>query len=390
MFAGNLSADSLMDTFKNGKVSGQIWAGYINFNPELSGKPTTFATALGGRLKFETGKYYGFDTGVALYASHDISKLSGDSASNERNYQLSGVDGHYALIAEAYLDYTYENFKIRGGQQLINIPYADADDIRVTPNTFEGVFATYTYNYFSFIGAYLTRWQGPDAGVHEFIDLLEEGDGMAIAAVTYSADSIEAGLWYYDADKTADVIYADMIGIYALSENVELTGGVQFANQSEKESSGIEGRLFGAMASLDLSGVILSIAYNTISVDDGKEYFSGFGSGVGFVNMYEMSIGTFTFSQGARGWKAAIIYDFAKVGIDGFTLEYNNGEFEGDNYNKANEQNLILEYNPSETWDIVLVYTSLDDEYRDISEDDLGNPADSSFGRMLVRCDYKF
>jgi len=382
--------NTLADAFKNGTVSGQIRAGYIKHLLKLSGETDTFSTALGGQLKYETGKYYGFDFGVAFYTSHSIDALSGDKDDGEFDEGLASVDGHYDLLAEAYLDYTYKDFKIRGGRQLIDTPYADSDDIRMTPNTFESVMATYAYNDFSFIGAYLTRWQGPDAEEYEFVDLLEEGDGIALLAGTYATDAIEAGVWYYGADQTANVIYADAVGTYSISDGIELTGGLQAANQSEINNSGFDSSLYGAKAEIAFSGLTLGGAYVSIDVDEGKQYFAGFGGGVGFTNMQEYTAGTFTLSQSATSWKVAAAYDFSDLGIAGLTAGYDYGVLKGDKYSEVKEQDLVITYSPNDQWDIELVYAMIEDVDGDIGEDIDGNPADASFDRILVRANYNF
>ncbi|MEA3491981.1 MAG: OprD family outer membrane porin [Campylobacterota bacterium] len=384
------TTDSLADAFKNGKVSGEVRAGYIQHMPKLSGEQDRFSTTLGGQLKYETGKFYGFDFGVAFYTSHAINELSGEKERGRFNDEMSSADGHYDLLAEAYLDYSYRDFKIRGGRQLIDTPYADSDDIRMTPNTFEGVVATYTYSDFSFIGAYLTRWQGPGANEYKFIDLLDEGNGVTMAASTYTTDTIEVGLWYYGADKTADVIYADAIGTYVISGGVELKGGLQFANQSERENSGFKATLYGAMAEIIFSGATLGVAYDALDVDEGKKYFGGFGGGVGFVNMDEYTAGTFTLSQSGDAWKVMAGYDFAKLGLSGVIAEYHYGEFTGDNYGEVIEQNIVLAYAPSKEWDIELVYITVEDKNMGIETDELGNPKDTGLERLLVRANYHF
>ena len=384
--------NTLADAFKNGTVSGQIRGGYINFSPAIDEDPATSATALGGQLKFETAKFYGFDFGVAFYTSHAINELSGDKDEDEFNYELGSENGHYDLLAEAYLDYSYADFKIRGGRQLIDTPYADSDDIRMTPNTFEGVVATYGISDFTLIGAYLTRWQGPDAEVYDFVDLLENPDanGVAMAAATYATDNIEAGLWYYGADKTIDIIYADATATYEITEGVELAGALQYANQSEKDNSGLGGTLWGAMAEVGFSGVTLGIAYDTLDIDEGKTYFGGFGGGVAFVNMDETTAGAQAASQGIDAWKAMAGYDFSDIGAKGLAFEYHYGSFIGDNYGKIIEQNLILAYAPSDEWDIELVYANIEDKDLDIEFDENDNPMDVGFNRLLVRLSCNF
>jgi hypothetical protein len=385
-----VASDSFTNAFRNGKVSGQIRAGYLYADPDLEGHPSPYATALGGQLKFETGKWYGFDLGAAFYTSHAINALSGERNDGKFNDELSSDAGHYDLLAEAYLDYSYEGFKIRVGRQLIDTPYADSDDIRMTPNTFEGVVATWAYEDFSFIGAYLTKWQGPDAGVYDFIDLLEDGDGVAMLAVTYEKDDLEGGLWYYNADKTANVFYGTISDSYKFTSGVTLTGALQIGDQSEIDHSGIDGTIYGAMAEIDYKGLTLSFAYDQLKVDEDKEYFGGFGGGVGFVNMFEMTAGVFTLHQDAKGWKAAIAYDFTELGLDGLSIEYDYGNFKGDVEHEANEHNLMLAYTPSDDWDLEIVYDRIEDVNMDIGEDEDGNPIDYSLDRVLVRVNYNF
>jgi hypothetical protein len=384
-------ADTLEDMFTKGKASGQIRTGYFYGDPKISGIPNSYATAIGGQLKFETAKLYGFDAGAAFYTSHAITPFSGDTAKGRFSDELTTDDKHYDVLAEAYLDYTYQDFKIRIGRQRIDTPYADSDDIRMTPNTFEGVMATYTYGNFSFIGAYLAKWQGPDAGEYTFEDLMEESDGTAIAAATFGNDTLEAGLWYYHIDRYADIFYTDISATYTFNGQTSLKGAIQLAKQNEIDNSGIDGLLFGAMAELDYAGITLGIAYDQLSIDSDKAYFGGFGGGVGFVNMFEMTAGVFTVHQDAKAWKFTLGYDFSEAGMQGLSLEYDYGDFKGDVAHEAEEHNLILAYAPSDSWDLEVVYDRIRDVHKDIGEDEVAHlHYDASIERVLVRANYNF
>jgi len=374
--------NTLAYAFANGALSGQIRAGYINFNPKSFGA-TNYTTALGGQLKYETARYYGFHIGAAFYTSHAISGLSGSKRRDKFNYELAG-DNHYDTLAEAYIGYKYESFEINGGRILIDTPYADSDDIRMTPNTFEGVMATYGINdEFSLTAAYLTRWQGPDAENYDFVDLLgPNANGVAMAALTYATDNIEASLWYYGADKTADIFYGDIIANYEIREGLELVAGLQYAKQNERSHSGIEGTLYGAMAEVSFSGLSLSVAYDELHVGEFKEYFGGFGGGVAFVNVNETTAGVIAVNQGVEAVKLAAVYDFSELGVNGFSAEYNYGDFEGKIRGHFIEQNMILAYAHDEEWNIEAIYAHIHDE--------LTGPEDEGFARFLVRANYNF
>ena len=376
----------LEDMFSRERITGQLRLGYIHSNPKLGGEPSNYSTALGGQLKYDSARYEGFNVGLALYTSYALSPLSGDKKDSKFNDELSTVDGHYDLLAEVYVDYLIDDFQIRIGRQVIDTPYMDSDDIRMTPNTFEGLTARYSYNELSIITGYMTRWQGPDAGIYEFVDLVEDGNGVAMVGVRYESDEIESSLWYYYADNMANIIYADAKYSYRLSDETTLTSGVQLAHQSEIDNSGIDATLFGAMAELGYRDFTLGLAYNRLIVDGNHEYFGGFGGGVGFVNMFEMTAGVFTSHQSATAWKLSIAYDLANIGLKHTAISYDYGHYRGTVEYETSEHNLMVTYEPSDDWNLEIVYDHIDDRERYVSLEHDAYGVD----RVFARANYNF
>jgi len=383
------SINSIADAFKEGKITGQIRAGYIWVEPSSDSYPNNYTTAIGGELKFETASYLGFSAGVAFYTSHAIMGLSGDIDDGKFNTSLASDDKYYDLLGEAYINYSYESFNIRIGRQLIDTPYADSDDIRMTPNTFEGVVASYGIDNFTLLGAYLTRWQGPDAQ-YKFEDLLADGDGVALVALTYANDDLEAGIWYYNADNTADIIYADISKNFEIANDTTIKLSAQFANQSQIDDSGIDGMLYGAMVEFGYKGLSASIAYDKVDVDDDSSYFGGFGGGVGYVNMFEMTAGALASFEDIDAWKYSIGYDLSSLGCDGLNMSFDYGDFKGENNHEAKEYNFTLAYAPSDSWDLEIVYDKIDDVHKNLAEDENNALIDFSLDRVLVRANYNF
>lgn len=376
---------TLADAFKKGKVSGQIRAGYIHSTPKDNAEPTTYTTALGGQLKYETASFYGFSIGAALYTSHAITAWSGDKSLGEFNEDMTGAKGYYDILAESYINYQYEGFNLRVGRQLIDTPYADSDDIRMTPNTFQGAIATYALNNFTFLGGYLTKWQGPDA-TYEFEKMVADSDGIAVVSAAYADDALEAGAWYYNVDKAVDIYYTDVAYTYVLNDNMPLKVALQVGHQEEIDNSGIAGTLYGAMAELAVSGFTLGVAFNQTKMDDGHEYITGFGGGVGFVNMYEMTATVLSILHSTTAWKVSVAYDFSSLGAEGLSIEYDFADFDAGKNFEAREQNFIFTYAPSEEWDFEAIYASIDDKHHDLSE----NQTDISFDTILIRANYNF
>ncbi len=385
----NSEVNTLAEAFKQGTTSGQIRAGFIGSRPDGGNAtdPETMATALGGQLKFETAALSGISAGAALYTSHTNNALSGDKAEGKFNEDFGNPN--YDLFAEGYLNYEYNDLNIRVGRQLIDTPYADSDDIRMTPNTFEGAFATYGMGSITFNLGYLTQWQGPDAdGGYEFNPLVEGSNGTALLSVVYEKDNIEASVWYYNVENIMNIYYGDAAYTFQINETISLIGAVQVGHQDEINNSLSQGTLYGAMLELDISDLSISFAYDHTEVDEGKQYFTGFGGGVGFVNMYEMTATTITISDTVSSWKANVSYDFSSVVIEGLSVAYDYGNFVAESITdgSATEQNFTLAYVPSAEWDIEAIYAIVDDEI----STKINGGTDHSFNTVLVRANYNF
>ena len=89
--------------FEDGKVSGQVRVVYAGYNEEKLNTPDTYASAIGGIVKYELAQYMGFNAGVAMYTSHDIGMISGKG--ENRNDELSSSQGAYTQLGESYLNY---------------------------------------------------------------------------------------------------------------------------------------------------------------------------------------------------------------------------------------------------------------------------------------------
>lgn len=288
--ADSKSVNSIEEMFSEGEVSGQIRLGHISYDTKVAGSQDTSATAIGGQLKFETASFKGFSIGAAAYTSQDIKSLSGDQGQGEFATDLSSSERNYTEMAEAYINYANGGFNFRGGRQLIDTPLADSDDIRMTPHTFEAYVASYSFEDLglTFIGANLQRWQGVDS---DFANVTSSGwaetgvDGTWMGAAVFEKDNIAAGVWYYDVDKAAKAIYADISYTMEINSDIAITVAAQYLTESESDNSGIDGSIAGAMVEAGIGSLTLAGAYNSVSVDDGKQIFEGFGGGSSYTNI---------------------------------------------------------------------------------------------------------
>lgn len=361
------TAKSIQEMFSAGKVSGQLRSMYSKLDTKNTPNPDVYATAVGGQLKYELASFHGFNAAAAFSTTHDVGFASGNN--DKRNYGLSGEDGHYTELTEAYINYAFDGLNLRIGRQIVDTPLADSDDIRMIPNTFEAYIASYEVNGFSLIAGQLERWQGADAGLEgAWTDAGE--DGVHFGGVAYSHEYVDVSAWYYGISKASDAdllagtadnnanksIYVDAIAHLAVNDDIGFDFGAQYLKQSEDDNSNVESKIYGAIVEASIYDLGLSIGYNKSSKQDNKGSFSGYGGGTLFTNMDTMILDEITFDRDASAIVGSISYSIAD-----FSMFYAYGDFDGENDSTGAkehivEQNIGVEYTPNDDILISAIY----------------------------------
>lgn len=390
-------ATSFTEAFTKGTPSGQIRLGYIWHNPDEDGAKSTDDLALGGQLKFETAPLYGLFLGAAFYTSHSLIQPDEEDFNDE----MSSPDQHYDLLAEAYINGGWEGFNIRAGRQLIDTPFADSDDIRMTPHTFEAAVAGYELNDFSVTGGYLWAWQGVDAGYHndaDFDDMVRGSDGTWMVGGSYGSDLLEAGLWYYSVADVVNAFYADIVVPIEFSDSMSLTLGAQVTFQGDNTNdetyaemeSKVEGDLYGVMAEFSIVGITLGGAYTHASVDEGEALFGGFGGGPFFTNIDTLVANEFAAGQDANSYTLSVGYDFSEIGAEGLCIGYTFGHYDGGGdamdstvNMEVDEHDFYVEYEISDAWSVDAVYVVSDDKENETA-------TEWDYNRAQVRVNFTF
>ena len=358
-----LNADettSIKDMFSDGEVSGQIRLGYYSNDSDAIANAQS-VTAVGGQLKYETATLNGFSSGIAIYTSQNIDFLSGSSSSNKFSDFLTSSEKNYAELAEAYIDYAKNDFNIRLGRQVIDTPLADSDDVYMTPNTFEAVVASYELKDFglTFMGANIQRMQGGDADYENVVksSWLDTGDKSTnMLALIYMKNSIEASAWYYDIGKTTQAFYVEASKNMEIFTNQNVTFGVQYLDETEKNSSGVSGSIAGIMLETTYNDLTTMVAYNSTSVDSSKTIFEGFGGGCSYTNMQTTTAGTL--DTDSSSFVISLGYDFSNINA---SVAY--GKFKTDANGVLAEIDASVSYtfNDGEA-DLSFVYVNIEDK----------------------------
>ena len=144
-----INATSLLNAFKSGTVSGHFRYFFMSTDNQ-NNLTDYYANAAGGRLKFETAKFYGFQIAVGGFytfnlGSSDFSEP--DSTTNQYNrYETSLFDieqpsnkNNLAKFQELYFKYQFKKSNIILGRQIINTPFINTQDGRMMPTGVSGV-----------------------------------------------------------------------------------------------------------------------------------------------------------------------------------------------------------------------------------------------------------
>ncbi len=390
-------ASSIDEAFAEGKVEGNIRLAYINQDNHAIGAADTYGTAIGGQLKYETARFKNLSLAATAFVSQKISDLSGDKDKGELNGDFFGADGNsFAYFGEAYVDYGYQNFDLRIGRQKLDTPLNDRDDIRLLPNTFEAIMAGYGgIRDTVVVAGYINRWAGYDSGddISKFKDMPGgvDADGNAIKGVflagvmNESIENVELQAWYYDFDKTAGVLYTEVMYGAEYKSALAVEAGLQYANYSEKSASAIEGDVYGGLLALGYEGVNLGAAFNVVNAAEGKSMILGYGGGPYFTSMEEWTIDGM---NDGEAYVFGIELDFSKILLDGLSLAYAYGKFNGNTQttadsSKVEEHDLILAYAFAENADLEV-------SYADVQDKEHSGVNDIGYDRILARFNYYF
>lgn len=147
--ASSADTTSLLAAFRRGKVNGHFRYFFMSTQNQ-SGLTDYYANAAGGGLRFETGKFHGFQFAVSGFytfniGSSDLGKA--DSTTGQANrYEIALFDVENAYnkkdidrLEEFYLKYSYKKSTLVFGRQLLNTPFINLQDGRMRPTGVEGI-----------------------------------------------------------------------------------------------------------------------------------------------------------------------------------------------------------------------------------------------------------
>ena len=336
--------------FRDSKFSAQVRSFYLNrkkFDTSHSE-----ALVLGGSLGYLSGYLADhFRLGTAAYTSQ---KLYGPE--NRDGTLLLEPDQHgYTVLGQLYgeirfTDQLYAAF----GKKEYNTPFINKNDVRETPNTFQG------YSIYGSAGGedgapawrygagYINKikernsdefvWMSKDAGA-------DVERGVYLAGVNFKQNDFSLGAIDYYSNDIINIFYTEAKYALPLTDTYKLQLSAQYINQRSTGDDLLQGEFStgqgGIKADLGVGAALFSVAYT--STGDGANMQNPWSGYPGYTSVQVQD-----FNQaGEQAVMARAEYDFTKMGYEGLSAYALFVQGTGVNEsNNENETDLNLQWVP--------------------------------------------
>jgi len=322
---------------ESGGFFGNLRIGFITAEDDTG--DNTDGSAYGGKLGYISPGWNGLRAGATLYATQEL-------FDNENGDFFASDGSSYSILGEAFLQGNFGNTELKAGRFEFDSPYADTDDIRMVPNTFQGaLLSNRDISDTTLHLAHLDEWAGVDADEPEEFNEMNGDDGITLAGAAYEGiENLGLQAWYYWGNDFADLLYLE-----ALYEIDNYSIGAQFGSQSDNTSddSGPDGHVFGITGSYTIDAFTLAAAYNRVS----DTVINGFGGGPFFTSADDHTI------EGVEDQKALAL-GLEYGGIERLTLGVLNVDFD----KGEDETDFYATYDANDSLNFELIYTDMHDD----------------------------
>jgi hypothetical protein len=355
----NLSADTIEEAFKNGKVSGELKSQY--FQKESNDNETTSIWTNGGNLSYETGSFNGLSAGVTLQvASTTAEDLDELPSAYDGDQNVSG-----AVLSQAYLTYTRKNTTAKLGRQYISTPLIAGSGSRIFKESFEAYTVTNTdLPDTKIMAGLVTKFQGRTDGNEGTPDFNKLGDGVyTIYATNNSVKNLSLTGQYVNAtDMTTD---DKDITIYYLNGTYDFGAfklGAQYYGSDDDNTTDTgyyinnrDGYLYALNASTSIGDLSLGASYSEVSDNGGVSAYN-FGNGADYIYTWSWMYGG-VYDADTTAYSINGAYKFTNK----LSANFIHATWEIGNSGKSRETDVIVDYKFTDELSARLLYANLND-----------------------------
>ena len=312
------------------------------------------AWAVGGSVTYLSG-YVGdvFRIGATGYTSLP---LYAPTDKDGTGLLLPGQEG-YAVLGQLYGEFKFTDKIFAAiGAKTYNTPYINANDVRMTPNTFEGATFYGTAgegdSKFRFGGGYISKIKQKNDD--EFVPMSEAAGvsgvdrGVYVLGGNYLVGDFSIGAAEYYSDDILKIFYAESKYAFKFGDAAKLSLAAQYSDQQSTGDDLLTGSSFntnqwGVKGDLTFGGAgLLTLAYTDTSNGDQnmRAPWSGY-PGYTSVQVKDFN------RANEQATMIKGLYDFSKLGASGFSayLLYVHGSgVNAPNYNE-DETDLNVQWN---------------------------------------------
>jgi hypothetical protein len=360
-----------------------------NFDPSRNE-----AWALGGSVSYRSG--YLADLiriGAVGYTSQ---RLYGPKQDDGTLLLKPGQEG-YTVLGQAYAELKLTD-RIFGaiGRKEYDTPYINKNDVRMTPNTFEGV------TFYGAVGGedrapawrfgagYISKiktlnsdqfvWMSQQAGAPEGVDR-----GVYLAGANYTHKGISIGAINYYSQDIINIFYTEAKYRLPATTGYGLTFAAQYSDQRSTGSDLLTGTPFstgqwGLKTDLELAATTLTLAYTATA--NGADMLSPWSGYPGYTGVQVENFNR----AGEDAWLLKAAYDFSRHGAEGlsaYALAVLGNNVSAPDYNQ-NEYDLNLQWTPPQG---LLKGSSFRLRYARVDQRGGGDPALNDF-RLIATYDF--
>jgi len=228
------ASENFEDIFKEGKAFGDIKYYYIQTDKQndIAYKDTSAnAHAIGGQLGFKTSTFYGFNAqatfmttnGFFLDDSVDTSILGRDNGIRLQGSASGDIaQDSFSVLGEAFLKYSFGDFDINYGRQVMKSPLINAKVVRMLPSAVQGSVMHYGLKEYGLDMevSYLTDFKQRTS--NKFINILEHALGVntkviigddsgevIVAKGSWKQDDLSLSFYDYYSQNFLNSLYAN-------------------------------------------------------------------------------------------------------------------------------------------------------------------------------------
>ncbi len=283
------------------------------------------ALALGGSLDYTSGKWQGLSIGLTPYTSQ---KLYGPDGRDGTGLLAPGQES-YTVLGQAYLQAERWNNTLRLYKQMLDTPFINPRDSKMTPITEEAyTWENTTFSNWSFLVSQVQKIKLRNASTFQSLTAAAGVAGadkpVTLGGATFQPnDRATVQLWEYYGYDFMNIAYLQGDLDIPLNDDWTLDGSVQGCDQ---QSVGDD---LGGDFHTGMGGIMLGVDGHGWEFDLGgnqnannHDLWAAWGSYAGYTSLMVED----NELAGEKSWLAHVAYDFSRLGATGLGAFLNHTE----------------------------------------------------------------